>query len=206
MSARGVRAFVAVFPPPSVAQGIGTALEALRSPGDGIAWVRGANLHYTMRFLGELDPRRLEAARGAVRAAAGGRGVAPFAMRLGGPGAFPGPARPRVLWLGAAEGASPLTLLAGALDDALVRAGFGRAERPFTPHLTTGRVREGGGEAARAAAARFLAAAWPASEGFEVRELQLVASTLAPGGSRYEPLERAVLGSGGGGADAGGTA
>ena len=194
MSARGVRTFVAVFPPPSVAQAIGAALEALRAPGDGIAWVRGANLHYTMRFLGELDPRRLEAARGAVRAAAVARGVAPFSMRLGGPGAFPGPARPRVLWLGATDGAAPLTLLAGALEDALTKTGFGRAERPFTPHLTTGRVREGGGEAAREAAARFLAAALPATEAFEVRELQLVASTLAPGGSRYEPLERAVLG------------
>jgi 2'-5' RNA ligase len=154
-----------------------------------------------MRFLGEIDAARVERARAALRAASLARGVAPFAMRLGGAGAFPGPARPRVLWLGASEGASSLTLLAGALDDALAKAGFGRAERPFTPHLTIGRVREGGGTEA---AARFLACTLPpeATRPFEVRELVLVASTLAPGGSRYEPIERAGLGDGavGGGA------
>ena len=197
--ARGTRAFVAVFPPSSVAEAVGSVLDALRAPLDGIAWVRAPNLHYTMRFLGELDAGRLERARSAVRAASLAAGVAPFTMRLGGPGAFPGPARPRVLWLGAAEGAAPLTLLAGALDAALVKEGFERADRPFTPHLTTGRVRERGGSGASAAGcSRFLAAALPAeaTSPFEVRELVLVASTLASGGSRYEPIERAVLGGG----------
>ena len=188
------RSFVAVCPPPEVSAAVGEALAALRAPGDGIAWVKPANLHYTMRFLGDLEPGRVEAARRAVRAAALGKGVAPVGVRLGGPGAFPGPARPRVLWLGAAEGAAPLTLLAGGLEAALEREGFARAERPFTPHLTTGRVREAGRAGAGAGGtARFLAAAFP-DAAFDVRELVLVASTLAPGGSRYEPLERATLG------------
>ena len=186
------RVFVAVFPPPEVSAAVGEALAALRAPGDGIAWVKPANLHYTMRFLGDLEPARVAAAGRAVRKAASAQGVAPFPVRLGGPGAFPGPARPRVLWLGAVAGAAPLTLLAGGLEAALEREGFARSDRPFTPHLTTGRVRQAAG-AASGATAHFLAAAFP-ELAFDVRELVLVASTLAAGGSRYEPLERAPLG------------
>ncbi|MEO6461879.1 MAG: RNA 2',3'-cyclic phosphodiesterase [Candidatus Eisenbacteria bacterium] len=193
MNGATTRAFVAVFPPPEVVAAVGAALDLLRTPGDGIAWVPPANLHYTMRFLGDLEPARLDAARRALGTAAAGSGVAPFRVRLGGPGAFPGPGRPRVLWLGAAEGAAALTLLAGGLEGALEREKFARSERPFTPHLTTGRVREPGAAAVAAATGRFLGATFPGAA-FEVAELVLVASTLAPGGSRYEPLERAALG------------
>jgi 2'-5' RNA ligase len=190
----GTRTFVAVFPPAGVAQAIDAALAPLRAApgaGAGVRWVRSANLHYTVRFLGSLAPARVEAARRAVVAAAAA--AAPFAVRLGASGAFPGPRRPRVLWLGAADGAAPLALLAGGVERALGRQGFAPAERPFTPHLTVARV--AGEGAVPAAAAAFLEAP-PAvpDASFDVRELLLVASTLAPGGSRYEVLERAPLG------------
>jgi len=42
-------------------------------------------------------------------------------------------------------------------------------------------------------AARYLATELPRDD-FTVGELVVVKSTLAPGGSRYEPLERAPLG------------
>jgi len=152
--------------------------------------VRAGNLHYTVRFLGSLAPSRVEAARRAVLAAAAS--ASPFRVRLGGPGAFPGPERARVLWLGAAEGAASLAHLAGDVERALVGEKFEPADRPFTPHLTVARV----GEVLRREdpfLKAFLSSASFALE-FEVRELVLVASTLGPGGSRYEPIERAALG------------
>ena len=33
----------------------------VRRAGDGISWVKPDNLHYTLRFLGELEERRVEA-------------------------------------------------------------------------------------------------------------------------------------------------
>ena len=190
MSDGPIRTFVGIFPPPDVVTALADGLAPLRGATRGLKWVRPDNLHYTVRFLGALAPARVEAARRAVLAAAAP--ASPFRVRLGGPGAFPGPERARVLWLGAAEGASPLAHLAGDVERALVRQGFEPADRPFTPHLTVARV----GEVPRRedpALQSFLASA-PFPLEFEVRELLLVASTLAPGGSRYEPIERAVLG------------
>jgi RNA 2',3'-cyclic 3'-phosphodiesterase len=182
------RTFVAVFPPPDLAARVAGVLARLRQPGDGVSWVRAGNLHYTLRFLGDLAASQVEAAgRAAARAARGG---APFSLALGGPGAFPNARRPSVLWLGAESGGEALVALAAGLEAALTEEGFPRADRPFAPHLTLGRLRERANVAG--VAERYLAAEFP-GDAFEVGELVVVKSTLAPGGSRYEPLERAPL-------------
>jgi 2'-5' RNA ligase len=184
------RTFLAVFPPATVVERVADALEAVRQAGDGVGWVKSANIHYTLRFLGDLEPAGLEAAqRAAVRAASASK---PFRVALGGPGIFPDARRPRVLWLGANEGAQALTGLARVLETALMTEGFGRADKPFAPHLTLGRVRDTANAAK--VTARFLAGSYPA-DAFEVRELVVVRSTLDPRGALYEPLATAALGS-----------
>jgi len=162
----------------------------LKRPGDGVSWVRRDNLHYTLRFLGELDEpgvtRAIEAAQAAVA------GLAPFAARLGSPGAFPDARRARVLWLGLSEGAEPLVALAQGLSRALEARGFESAGRPFSPHLTIGRAREGGADwSARLADVEpGLLGAPPA---FTVDRLRVVQSTLARGGSIYQVRAEAAL-------------
>lgn len=177
------RTFLAVFPPPHVAAALGKALASIARPGEGVSWVRARNVHYTLRFLGDLPPGRVEAAQRAATAAV--VGIAPFHVRLGGVGAFPNPARARALWLGAAEGADSLTLLAKSLEIALGREGFGGGDHPFTPHLTLGRVRDA--KAAPAALAKLEALALPELT-FTVGALDVVASTLHTEGSIYQTL------------------
>jgi 2'-5' RNA ligase len=184
------RTFVAVFPPPPVARAIAAALERVRAPGDGVSWVREGNVHYTLRFLGDLGPGRVAAARRASSAAV--RGMAPFELALGATGAFPNERRPRVLWLGATRGGEALTLLARSVAVALEREGFPGEDKPFVPHLTLGRVREAGGRGAGEVGARLAAEAFPHAP-FRVEELVLVASTLSPGGSRYVRLATELL-------------
>jgi 2'-5' RNA ligase len=181
------RSFLAVFPPPPVVARVAAAVDALRRQGDGVGWVRPENIHYTLRFLGDLDAAGLAAAGRAGATAA--RAIAPFRITLGGTGTFPNGKRPRVLWLGAREGAAELSSLAAALEEALAFEGLGRADKPFAPHLTLGRVRDAGDPAIPA---RFGAGKFPA-ESFDVREIVLVKSTLDPRGARYEPLERYAL-------------
>jgi 2'-5' RNA ligase len=185
------RTFVAVFPPAAVAEAIDTALQRARRPGDGVSWVRAANVHYTLRFLGDLSLARVEAARRAAAAAV--VGMPAFAVALGAPGAFPDARRPRVFWLGAAAGGDELTLLAKSLAVALEREGFPADDKPFVPHLTVGRVRESGARTAGESAARLAAEAFPTAP-FPVDALVVVKSTLSPGGSRYEALARVPLG------------
>jgi len=183
-----LRLFLAVFPPPGVQRAAAAAIDALRSTagGRGVSWVRRENLHFTLRFLGELGAdgarRAGEAARGAAAAQAA------FDATLADLGAFPDAARARVLWLGMREGGEALVALARSLDAALRSQGFGRADKPFAPHLTLGRVRERDADWRQA-----LAAAPPAPAAFRVEALALVKSTLSPGGSRYETLVSAPL-------------
>lgn len=187
MSGATTRAFLAVFPPAEVVAHVARDVGALRRRGDGVGWVRPENVHYTLRFLGDLDGAGLASAgRAAAKAAADN---AAFRVTLGGPGMFPNDRRPRVLWLGATQGAHELVQLATSLEAALAAEGHARDDKAFSPHLTLGRVRDAGDHTIPS---RFAGASFPA-DSFEVRELVLVKSTLDPRGARYEPLERFAL-------------
>jgi len=183
------RTFIAVFPPSAVTARIASALDALRAPGDGVSWVRSTNLHFTLRFLGDLPPDDVEAARRAASQAA--RGTEPFRLVFGAQGMFPNSIQPRVLWLGVQDGADALVALATRLEVALGDERFPPADKPFSPHLTLGRVRDRAD--AGSVGRRLAVAEFPAGESFEVRDLVVVRSTLAAGGSRYEPIARYSL-------------
>src|SRR5499427_9386434 len=164
--AREVRLFIAVFPPRDVQTVAYRAADPLRPGHDAVAWVRIENLHYTMRFLGDIDEAGAARASAAMREAAGSRPK--FGAALGGFGAFPSAKRARVLWIGMLQGAEPMRLLASALDAALARRGFESADESFEPHLTVGRVRAPGDWTARLLDAPTIEAR------FQVDRLQLV--------------------------------
>jgi 2'-5' RNA ligase len=120
--------------------------------------------------------------------------VSPFTAALGAPGAFPASKKARVLWLGLSVGAEELVALARAVEGALERSGFGRAERPFAPHLTIGRVRAPGRDWGAVLAEAARADTRPPLE-FPVRRVVVVHSTLSPKGSVYRVSAEAPLGS-----------
>lgn len=148
-----VRTFVAVpVEEPGLVEALRRAQDGIRHVA-GITWVKPGRFHFTLRFLGEIDQERVEAARRAVESLAGGGA---FDLTLGGLGTFP-PGRPaRVVWAGCGEGSDALVSLALRAEAALVAAGFPREERPFSPHLTLGRVKDphAGKRAARSVAER----------------------------------------------------
>ncbi len=180
-----MRLFLAVFPPPEVQALAVRVSDAMRERGDGVSWVRRENVHYTLRFLGELGADGARRAREAAVEAAASH--ASFDALLAGPGAFPDAKRARVLWLGMGEGAEALKALARSLERALASRGFERADHAFTPHLTLGRVRAPGDWSAKLAGAPTIDAR------FRVGRIALVKSTLSPGGSQYEIESAAPL-------------
>jgi 2'-5' RNA ligase len=181
-----VRLFLAVFPPPEVQRAAAAVSDALRRPGDGVSWVKQDNLHFTLRFLGELgESGANRAAKAAEQAASKHRA---FTATIGAAGAFPRPAKARVLWLGIEAGAAELEALARDLEAALRAIGFDRADHKFTAHLTLGRVRERDQDwSERLAGVR----AEPLS--FAVDRIRLIESTLSPKGSRYDTRAEARL-------------
>ncbi|OGF18170.1 MAG: 2'-5' RNA ligase [Candidatus Eisenbacteria bacterium RBG_16_71_46] len=183
-----MRLFLAVFPSPAAQGAAFAGIESLRRPGDRVSWVQRQNLHYTMRFLGEVGEDGLRRASEAARQAAAAH--APFDAALGALGAFPSPRRARVLWIGMTLGEPPLLALAESLAAALERRGFAREGRAFAAHLTLGRVREPGPDwSARLESFRVDAAA----ARFRVDRLCVVESRLDPAGSVYTVREEAKL-------------
>ncbi|HYF91197.1 MAG TPA: RNA 2',3'-cyclic phosphodiesterase [Symbiobacteriaceae bacterium] len=158
---------------------------------DPVKWVPAHQFHFTLKFLGEVEAAAAARAMAAVRRAAAG--AAPFSAAMRGLGCFPGPVRPSVLWAGVAEGADGLGQLAARVEQELAREGFPPERRPFKPHLTLGRVREGA--FVPRAAVEALAEAERQDFGrFGVERLVLMKSELTPRGPIYTPYGVAALG------------
>jgi 2'-5' RNA ligase len=175
-----------VLLPDEIRQRLADEIDRLRPHATDVAWVAPANLHVTVKFLGRVEETRMPELTEALRAVAGGQRALDVAVR--GLGAFPTPTRPRVLWAGLAE-ASGLPPLAEAVDAACAALGFPRETRPFSAHVTLGRVRE---PRRRTALAGALARGGDFGR-VRVEGLSLMRSELSPRGARYTELARLPL-------------
>ena len=105
-----------------------------------VNWVASANLHVTLKFLGEVEQETVVEICSAVSAAIDLSPV-PIQLAVHGVGAFPSDDRPRTLWIGTSTSSDRLAELHRGIDRALADVGFRPESRPFCPHLTIGRVR-----------------------------------------------------------------
>lgn len=111
----------------------------------GVKWTAPKGIHLTLKFLGEVEVNRLPAIKTALTETASI--TTPFSFGPGGVGVFPAPRRARVIWAGLIAGKQELVATAAHLERSLARgAGFLPERRPFTPHLTIGRIRQPVGE------------------------------------------------------------
>ena len=156
-----------------------------------LRWVPPDNLHLTLRFLGGITATQTARVAEAAREAA--RTCVPFSVTLAGLGAFPSLRRPRVVWVGIADGADRLTALARALEEEIARRKFPRESRPFQPHLTVARVRAG--SPPRDLTADFAHSGVSVIGAQDVTALIVMESFLHPSGSEYREVAQAPLGS-----------
>jgi 2'-5' RNA ligase len=184
-----VRLFIAVNLPAEERRAAYEAAAPLRAARLPVRWVREDALHVTLRFLGEIGAELAGPLAGAIAGAV--RDARPFAVAVGGVGAFPGLAQPRVVWMGV-ERHPALELLAHDVERTLLPLGFEAELRPFHPHLTLGRVER----SAKSSAFRDLerlAAGITYQSAIQVESVDLMQSTLGPAGATYDVVSRAVL-------------
>ena len=179
-----VRAFFGLPLPEEHRAQLDAYLAACATAAPGFRWTPAANLHLTIRFLGQVDQGLAEGIAGHLETA----NLRGFQLRLGESGIFRRGRLARVVWIGLAEGEEPARLLAAAVEGECVRAGLEPEARRFSPHLTLARARTRDGAPPPHLPPPPDLPAWRADG------LVLYRSHLGRAGSVYEPLRTLRLG------------
>ncbi len=162
---------------------------ATRIPSATVRWVKPAAMHLTLQFLGDTSAATLDAITRAIEAAA--LGIPPITMTTGGLGCFPNLRRPRVVWVRIVEPSGHLAQLKDALDRELEPLGFQPERRPFSPHLTLGRVHQRAGREDARQLGKVVESAALAEVGcMTAQAIHLIRSDLRPSGPIYAVLAR----------------
>lgn len=179
-----MRTFVAIYPPPEVRASLSQTVRDLL-PQDVFRWIDPANVHLTLKFLGETGEESLPDLGETLDAVC--ERHAPFEARPRGIGAFPSPRKARIVWAGVERGADELNALASDLEESLASLGFERERRGFKPHITLGRSRNRPGVLPPGTGAVEAPA-------FTARRVELVESKLGESGAVYKTLSAHPLG------------
>lgn len=142
-------------------------------------------LHITLRFIGDVDEKRIPEVVGCVRRACDGTG--PFTVDIEGAGCFPNSKRPSVVWVGARSGGN-LETLSERISEELSGKGFDFDDKPFKGHITVGRCRgpvDVSPVLDEYGSTRF--------SRFECNEVLVMKSVLGPSGAKHSVMERIAL-------------
>jgi len=134
-----IRAFVAIELPDNVKEFLEDASSRLKKCGADVKWVRRSGMHLTLKFLGYVKRDLISTIESQLQPIF--EAQRSFPLVISSLGAFPALAKPRVIWAGLNDPEKMAAPLASRLEDVLELLGFKREKRPFTPHLTLGRVR-----------------------------------------------------------------
>jgi len=136
-----LRAFIAVEIPLEIHQAIEKQTAPIRAALNKslVRWVPTDNIHLTLKFLGDVSPANIEMLAQLLNVEVGQH--QPFEMEFGRLGAFPNPKRPRVIWIGI-QAPAGLEALQHGIEAATATLGYPPEKRPFSPHLTIGRVKQ----------------------------------------------------------------
>jgi 2'-5' RNA ligase len=188
-----IRSFIAIELPGTIQQKLGEIIARLKSPRTGVVrWVPVQNIHLTVKFLGDVSPTNLDLLMKMLKAEVSRQPV--FAYTVAGLGAFPSPRRPRVLWVGIT--APPqLNALVHRIEAETIKLGYAPEERPFSPHLTLGRVSQNATPEQVSQVAEVLAGMNVGELGVaEVSSVVLFKSDLMPSGAEYTQMLEVGLG------------
>jgi len=184
-----MRTFLAIDIDEDIRRRLASCAEKLSSPDAKIRWVAPANLHVTLKFLGDVcDELSADVCNVTSEIAAE---VERFEFRVRGVQVVPPSGRVRMFWAGVDEPTGQMALLHDRLDAAMGGLGFKREDRAYKAHITLGRVKH-----ARDWQRLRVAGMAMEAEDFGACLAECVtvyASELAPSGPVYTPISHAPL-------------
>jgi 2'-5' RNA ligase len=188
-----LRTFIAVDLPPHIQDAIQDKTARLRQSLDSshVRWIPSHNLHLTLKFLGDTSPANVQFLQQMLTREADS--YPSFDIQIENIGSFPNSRRPRVIWVGL-KAPAVLASLQREIESATARLGYDPEERPFSPHLTIGRVRQN----LPAAGIQMIYAALEAGKVGDIGtariySINIYKRDLNPGGSIYTRMFSAPL-------------
>ena len=174
------RLFVGIDPPPEIKDRLLDVMGGVA----GARWQSEAQLHLTLRFIGEVDRHQANDLAAALVSLHHPR----FELALAGAGAFDRRGRVNALWAGVTPH-EPVHTLHKKIDQAVARAGLPPDPRAYLPHITLARF----GRAVGALDGFVDRYGGLSSPPFAVDDFCLYESQLTRDGSVYTIVERYPL-------------
>ncbi|MGQ9617731.1 MAG: RNA 2',3'-cyclic phosphodiesterase [Candidatus Aminicenantia bacterium] len=185
-----MRVFVAIELPSHLKSSLFNLISKLSNIGARISWVKKDSIHLTLKFLGEVEERRIEEISERLKFVLSRTEA--FKIKVEGVGWFPeNSTNPRVLWVGV-KYPEQLKNLWKDIEKKMEEIGFKPEERDFSPHITIGRVK--GGSGIRKVMEMLKEVSGETFGEFEVKEIILFQSILKSDGAEYFPVKRFFLG------------
>jgi RNA 2',3'-cyclic 3'-phosphodiesterase len=177
---RAKRLFIALNLSDEIKDIINEKINTLKNEIKDVKWADRDGLHITLHFLGDTDQNLendLKKEMALIK-----NNFSPIEFELEKIGAFPSLQSPRVIFAGSREINGCLALgLHKGLGRIISRLGLNRDERPWTPHITLGRVKID-------IRSPHLSTSLPPLR-FSIKSWELMESMLGPAGSKYHIVQ-----------------
>jgi 2'-5' RNA ligase len=187
-----MRTFIAIELPREIKSFLAELQNKLKESGADVKWVEPQNIHLTLKFLGEIDEKKLNAVTGITENVTKDKKA--FPIRLSSMGAFPNIDYPRIIWIGIDKGDIEAKQIAEELEDNLTKIGIPKEDRPFSSHITIGRTRSTQNRNKLVWEIKNLMnISGQKNLEFAVTKITLFESNLTPKGPIYKTLKEASL-------------
>jgi 2'-5' RNA ligase len=189
-----LRAFIAIDISEDCKDQIQSVTDELAARMDGmpVRWVPAEKIHLTLKFLGDVSETNVEMISTILTNQA--LQTEPFNISVGSLGVFPNLKRPRVIWIGV-EAPEELSNLQRRIESETTRLGYAADNRPFSPHLTLGRVSRNAAPGEVRIISKTLRKHTLGFLGVsKVSQVVLYRSDLSPEGAVYTSIHSAPLG------------
>ena len=186
-----MRTFIAIELPLEIKNYLSRLQDELKTAGADVKWVKPDNIHLTLKFLGEVDEKKLDKISKIIAETAEGKNK--FPARISSLGAFPKTDFPRVIWVGLDTGDKEIKQIAKELEEKIAKIGIPKEDRPFSSHITIGRLRTPLNRERLVQNLKDKAGLGGEKLEFYVTKITLFKSTLTPSGPIYEALKETNL-------------
>jgi 2'-5' RNA ligase len=175
-----MRIFIALEVPEKIKKEIEKTQNQLKNAGIKARWARPEIAHLTLVFIGETMPTKIREIEKILKEASAQ--ISPISLWLEKIGAFPSPAKAKIIHLSLKGEMGKLNALVLKIRKSLKKQKINFDQKLFIPHLTLGRLKKPQN------LTWFLSKIKIPRRKFLVKQLNLIQSTLTPQGPNYKIL------------------